>query len=65
MLMANYNRWMDDRLYAACEQLSDQELLQDKEALFGSILGTLNHIAVGDTIWPHRFSTLSLIPDMA
>lgn len=58
MLMANYNRWMNDRLHAACEQLSHQELLQDKGAFFGSILGTLNHIAVGDTIWLHRFSTL-------
>lgn len=59
MLMAEYNRWMNDRLHLACGQLSHQELSQDKGAFFGSILGTLNHIAVGDTIWLHRFSTLA------
>ena len=58
LLMARYNQWMNDRLYAACTRLTHQELTQEKGAFFGSVLGTLNHIAVGDTIWLHRFSTL-------
>lgn len=55
-LMADYNRWMNRRLYDCAATLAPTELLQDKGAFFGSILGTLNHIAVADTIWLHRFS---------
>jgi uncharacterized damage-inducible protein DinB len=55
-LMAEYNRWMNDRLYAAAATLDPAALTADKGAFFGSILGTLNHIAVADTIWLHRFA---------
>lgn len=58
VLMAHYNQWMNERMHVACAQLSHQELTQEKGAFFGSILGTLNHLAVGDTIWLQRFSTL-------
>lgn len=54
-LMAEYNRWMNDRMYEAAGKLDAAELAADKGAFFGSILGTLNHIAVGDTIWLQRF----------
>jgi uncharacterized damage-inducible protein DinB len=30
-------------------------LLANKGAYFGSILGTLNHVLVGDLLWLHRF----------
>ena len=55
-LMAAYNRWMNERLYAAAGTLGAEALAADKGAFFGSILGTLNHIAVADTIWLHRFA---------
>ena len=55
--MANYNQWMNAKLYDAARQLSDEELAADKGAFFHSIIGTLNHIAVGDTIWLKRFVT--------
>ena len=55
-LFAEYNRWMNDRLYAAAATLDPAALTADKGAFFGSILGTLNHIAVADTIWLHRFA---------
>ncbi len=55
-LMADYNRWMNDRLYDAAATLDDAALTADKGAFFGSILATLNHIAVADTIWLHRFA---------
>lgn len=55
-LMADYNRWMNDRMYEAAGKLDATELAADKGAFFGSILGTLNHIAVADLIWLRRFA---------
>lgn len=55
-LMASYNQWMNDKLYAAAATLPAQELNIDRKAFFGSILGTLNHLVVGDTIWLKRFA---------
>lgn len=55
-LMAQYNRWMNDRIFEAAGRLDDATLAADRGAFFGSILGTLNHIAVADTIWLHRFA---------
>lgn len=54
--MAEYNRWMNERVYDAAAKLDDATLVADKGAFFGSILGTLNHIAVADSIWLHRFA---------
>ena len=48
---------MNAKLYAAVGRLSDAELSADRGAFFGSILGTLNHMAVADTIWLKRFAT--------
>lgn len=55
-LLARYNRWMNERLFEAAGKLGEAELAVDKGAFFGSILGTLNHIAAADTIWLHRFA---------
>lgn len=55
-LMATYNEWMNAKVYAAARSLSDEELSTDRKAFFGSILGTLNHVAAGDTIWLKRFA---------
>lgn len=56
VLMANYNQWMNRKLYDAAGTLSDAELLMDRQAFFGSILGTLNHLVSGDTVWLKRFA---------
>lgn len=56
-LMAEYNQWMNLKLYDACSQLSSEQLNEDRRAFFGSIIGTLNHLAVADTIWLKRMST--------
>jgi uncharacterized damage-inducible protein DinB len=53
--MARYNRWMNERLYAACEKLPDAERKKDRGAFFRSIHGTLNHILLGDRLWLSRF----------
>ncbi|AXF85306.1 hypothetical protein DTO96_101036 [Ephemeroptericola cinctiostellae] len=55
-LMANYNQWMNNTLFTASQGLSHEQLTTNQGAFFGSILGTLNHIAVGDTIWLKRFA---------
>ncbi|CRM89242.1 DinB family protein [Pseudomonas sp. 22 E 5] len=55
-LMANYNQWMNRKLYDAALTLTDAELARDRRAFFGSILGTLNHLALGDTVWLKRFA---------
>ncbi|ALS96879.1 DinB family protein [Lacimicrobium alkaliphilum] len=56
-LMASYNQWMNEKIYRAAGQLNGSELAEERGAFFGSVLGTLNHIVVGDTIWLQRFAT--------
>lgn len=53
--MASYNAWMNERIYGACSQLSDEERKRDLRAFFKSIHGTLNHILLSDRIWMGRF----------
>jgi len=55
-LLAQYNRWMNEKILSACENLSAEELVTDRGAFFGSILGTLNHLMVGDILWLKRFA---------
>jgi uncharacterized damage-inducible protein DinB len=55
VLLAAYNASMNARLYAAAATLPRDALSADRGAFFGSILGTLNHIVAGDTIWLRRF----------
>ncbi len=53
--LARYNSGANHRLYQACATLNDTALRQQRGAFFGSTLGTLNHLLVGDTIWMARF----------
>ena len=39
--MARYNHWMNDKLYALCAELPDEERKRDMGAFFGSIHRTL------------------------
>ncbi|WP_404616012.1 DinB family protein [Rhodanobacter hydrolyticus] len=55
-LMAGYNRWMNDKLYAAASRLDAAAMHEDRGAFFGSVFGTLNHLLVADTIWLKRFA---------
>lgn len=55
-LMAEYNRWMNEKLYAACAPLADEERKRDRGAFFKSIHGSLNHILWGDRAWLARFN---------
>ena len=46
---------MNQRMFEAASNLSISELSEDKKAFFKSVIGTLNHILVGDIIWLKRF----------
>ena len=54
--MADYNQWMNDRLYDVCATISDVDRKADRGAFFGSIHKTLNHILYGDLAFLSRFT---------
>lgn len=54
--LSQYNRLMNERLYAASAKLSPEAQRENKGAFFDSVIGTLNHIMVGDILWLKRFA---------
>jgi uncharacterized damage-inducible protein DinB len=54
--MARYNRWMNEKIYAAADRLTDEDRKEDCNAFFGSIHSTLNHLVWGDYMWLGRFA---------
>lgn len=54
--MARYNQWMNQKVYAACERLTDDERKADRGAFFKSIHSTLNHLLWADMTWLGRFT---------
>jgi uncharacterized damage-inducible protein DinB len=56
VLLSHYNRLMNERLYAAAAQLPAARQRENKGAFFESLIGTLNHILVGDILWLKRFA---------
>lgn len=56
MLLAEYNVWMNEKIYATAAELSAEERMQNRGAFFGSIHGTLSHLLVADRIWLQRFT---------
>jgi len=55
--MARYNQWMNQKLYAKTQLLSDAEIAKERGAFFCSILGTLDHTYGRDVAWLKRVST--------
>jgi len=55
-MLAAYNAWANERLYAAAAALAEEDYRADHGAFFGSVHGTLNHLLVGDRVWMHRFT---------
>ena len=53
-LMAQYNEWMNSRMYELCASLPEAELHKDRGAFFKSIYATLNHIVYGDLAFLSR-----------
>jgi len=54
--MAEYNAWMNRKLYRVCAGIPDELRKKDLGAFFGSIHGTLNHLLHADLIWMGRFT---------
>src|SRR5437660_1491096 len=54
-LMARYGRWMNERMFAACVSIPDEDRRLDRGAHFGSLHRSLNHILWGDRTWLGRF----------
>jgi uncharacterized damage-inducible protein DinB len=57
-LLAQYNHWMNERLYAVVSEFGEEERTLNRGAFFGSMHRTLNHILWGDRIWLARFTDL-------
>lgn len=55
-LMAEYNHWMNQKIYSVCAEIPDEKRKQDLGAFFQSIHGTLNHLLYGDKAWMGRFT---------
>jgi uncharacterized damage-inducible protein DinB len=67
-LLAKYNQWINEKVFAASEKLDSAVLCEDNGAFFKSIIGTLNHILVADIFWlkrfadhPHKFESLDYV----
>lgn len=56
VLHAGYNQWMNGNLHRAASGMPAEALAAPRGAFFDSILGTLNHLVVADTIWLKRFA---------
>ena len=54
-LFAGYNKLMNQRMLESAGRLTEEQLKSNRGAFFKSVLGTLNHILVGDIIWLKRF----------
>lgn len=57
-IMARYNHWQNEGLYAAADTLPDEARRQDRGAFFKSIHATLNHLLWADNMWLSRLSDL-------
>jgi uncharacterized damage-inducible protein DinB len=62
-MLAAYNTWANERLYAAAALLSDADYRAHRGAFFKSMHGTLNHLLLGDRIWMRRFTGSGEHPD--
>jgi uncharacterized damage-inducible protein DinB len=61
-LMAQYNQWMDSKIYEVCLGIPDDMRKKDMGAFFKSIHSTLNHIYYGDLAWLERLRDNTFTP---
>ena len=57
-VMARYNHWQNQEIYAAANRLSDAARHEDRGAFFGSIHATLSHLYWADQIWMSRLELI-------
>ena len=56
VMMANYNKWANARLFREAETLQKALYRKEVGAYFKSLHGTLNHLLVADRIWMRRLT---------
>jgi uncharacterized damage-inducible protein DinB len=61
-MLARYNTVVNDRIYATCHGLTDEEYRKERAGSFRSIHRTLNHLLLGDRIWIARFTGGGVTP---
>lgn len=62
LMMANYNRWANERLYAMAAALDAARYREDVGVFFASVHGTLNHLLASDRIWMRRLEGVGAEP---
>ena len=53
-LLANFNKWANEKIITSCKKLTETEYKKDRKAFFSSIHGTLNHLLVVDRAYIAR-----------
>lgn len=54
--LARYNRWANDLLFQDMALAPAADLARETGANFGSIIGIMNHLLLGDALWMQRFT---------
>ena len=54
-MMSDYNRWQNESIFGAADQLDAAARDQNRGGFWGSIQGTLSHLLWGDGMWMSRF----------
>lgn len=62
--MARYNAWQNKQVAGFVDVLTQDVLVADRGAFFGSLQGTLSHLLWGDLLWMSRFDVNSPTPDV-
>ena len=53
-LLANFNKWANEKIIISCKKLMETEYKKNRKAFFSSIHGTLNHLLVVDRAYISR-----------
>ncbi len=51
-----YNSWVNEKIYAVCATIPDDQRKRDLGAFFHSIHATLNHLLLTDRVWLGRLT---------
>ena len=57
-MLANFNTWVNTKIFLACKELDDKEYRKDRKAFFSSIHGTLNHLLLVDRAYISRIKKI-------
>lgn len=63
-MLTRYKAWANRLLYQSLSELPEEELIAERQIIFGNMLRTLNHVYAMDLVWrahlegkPHTFTT--------